>query len=668
MKRPIFQAPYHTWTPEEILAYYQSRTHVRYFAVRDAEQATPEQIAGILDNRFTFNGETYRLPAHFDWTCNPSPDKEWLILLHKFYYAVGLGDEFYKTQERRYLDTWTDLTTAWIEAVPLDFLSSDVTARRILHWIYAHYYFITRTKSPHLSPHFYLKFLMSLHDQVNYLCHHLTPARNHRTIELSAVFFAAVVFPEFQDAACWLALSRQELLKNLQADLLADGVQCELSTDYHHLVLRNYLHVMKLAALNAIAMPDEMDILCQKALEFAKYIHKPDGTIPALSDGDVSSFREVLALGYQCWGDEELRYVATGGEQGRPPALHAKAFPAGGYVILRSGWGDHGEPFTDERYLVFDCGPLGAGNHGHLDLLSIEAAAYGHSLIVDPGRYTYYEPSPESGEINWRARFRGTGCHNTVLVDGKNQTRYEFQKTRFRICGPAPDHELKLLIASTAYDFAHGVARSHEYPVVHERKILFARPTYWIITDILRAAEIHTYDLRFHLSDSAQDKVTAHVASETIVVESPHLVMAQPCDPQTGVVVEDTYISRTYGVKHPAPLVRFVRKGATVVYHTVLYPYRTDRPQITVTSLPVRCEDRPCAASEASALLVTIRQSGQIFTDLYFSAGPNLKRTYSFANRSYNDSLLFSRWQQAMDQEARPLKKPGFARNDDDHS
>ena len=70
---------------------------------------------------------------------------------------------------------------------------------------------------------------------------------------------------------------------------------------------------------------------------------------------------------------------------------------------------------------MFDCGPLGEGNHGHLDCLSFELAAHGRSLVVDPGRYTY----SEAGETNWRVHFRGTAAHNTVCVDGRNQTRYE---------------------------------------------------------------------------------------------------------------------------------------------------------------------------------------------------------------------------------------------------
>ena len=86
----------------------------------------------------------------------------------------------------------------------------------------------------------------------------------------------------------------------------------------------------------------------------------------------------------------------------RPPAGRA-SFPDGGYFVQRAG----------DRYLIFDCGPLGDGGHGHYDALSIEAWAGDRALVIDPGRFTYAE-----GEPNLRHWFRGTAAHNTVTVDG----------------------------------------------------------------------------------------------------------------------------------------------------------------------------------------------------------------------------------------------------------
>src|SRR6185503_10473684 len=261
--------------------------------------------------------------------------------------------------------------------------------------------------------------------------------------ELCAIFMAAVVFPEMCDAAEWLEFAKSELLENMRSDLLPDGVHCELSTDYHHVVLRNYLVARRLAQLNAIALPGEMDAHIRRALQFAKWVHRPDGIIPSLSDGDTGSFLDLLEQGYELYDDPEMLYVSSRGREGRAPVERIRAFEASGYYVLRSGWGDRGEDYDAERYLVFDCGPLGAGNHGHLDLLHFEAYAYGRPLIVDPGRYTYHE----SGSPNWRVVFRGTSYHNTITVDRRNQIRYEFDKTRFKIRGPQPERELRSFVA-----------------------------------------------------------------------------------------------------------------------------------------------------------------------------------------------------------------------------
>lgn len=637
--KEIFSTQYASWSPEEITAYYQTRKSVRYFPVADEIYTTREKIDNVLAGLFELNGESYRLSENFDWTNNPSRDVEWLIMLHKFYYAVGLGMAYHETKDLRYAEKWVELTSSWIDEVPPGFLSSDVAGRRIQNWIFAHYYFVTLNQAPVISPGLYIKFLKSIYCQVNYLCGHLTPERNHRTLELCAIFLSAVVFPEMRGSEVWLEFSRKELLKNIQSDILSDGVHCELSTDYHHLVLKNYLNIRKLASLNQIVMPTEMDILIEKALEFSLYVHKPDGIIPSLSDGDARSFLDLLGQGYQLYGSEEMHYVATKGASGRAPSLRSKGFPASGYYILRSGWGSGVEPYEDARYLVFDCGPLGEGNHGHFDLLSLEVAAYGQSLIVDPGRYTY----DESGEINWRVRFRGTAYHNTVVVDKKNQTAYSLDKKIFKIKGPAPDRKLKLFVSGPGFDYLHGIGRSHEYDAVHERKIFFVCPEYWIVSDLLLAKESHEYDLLFHLSEQALGRISIAVEQGTLVVDAPHLVIAQAVDPGVKPFVEEGYISPSYGLKHRAPVIRFSRRATDACFHTILFPYKFERPTISVERLLVSSDTIMCPEAQASAICITIEKDGQQFRDYYLVAHRDPGRAYTFGDVTFNGTLLYFR-------------------------
>jgi Heparinase II/III N-terminus/Heparinase II/III-like protein len=633
----VLKAPFDIWTPSELLAYFQTRQGIAYFAVANEPEVTREKIDEILGNRFRLNEESYRLPDNLDWLANPSSDIEWVIMLHKFYYAVGLGIAFKETGDCRYVDKWAQLTSSWITTVPMDFLPSDVAGRRIQNWIFAHYYFVTECPKVAVTADFYVQFLTSIHQQTSYLCQHLTAARNHRTLELYTIFLVAVVFPELKDADIWLKFAIDELAKNAQTDLLADGVHCELSTDYHHIVLRNFLAVKRLAVLNDINLPSQFDECIKKALEFSLYVHKPDGFIPSLSDGDTANFLPLLLQGFELYGNEEMLYVATKGKQGTPPSQRSKAFPLGGYYIQRSGWGDSLESYEDERYLVFDCGDLGAGNHGHLDLLSFEMAAYGQSLIVDPGRYTY----DESGDTNWRVLFRGTSYHNTVQVDGLNQTRYEFQKQKFKIKGSQPDYELKDFISQPGFDYLHGIARSHEYPVVHERKILFINSEYWIICDVLKADDTHNYDLLFHLAASAQDKVSLNSNPHCFTVDAPNLVMVQPAHEAITVSLEDGYISPTYGVKQAAPVLKFNQQGAECSFYTVLHPYKDKRPMLAISSIPVFKNNEKCSPFVANCLVVISETDKHVVRDMVFVA--NEPGNYKVEHITINSPVFFQR-------------------------
>ncbi len=622
-----FRPPFDRLSPTERLRHFRTRTDISFFPVPDQEQVQRNVIDAILDNRFTFNNETRQLPPGFDWHDNPSDDLEWQIMLHKFYFATGLGMAYQETGDEVYLLKWIELTESWIETVQPDLLANRsifndplyvaVEGRRIQNWISAYYHFVATNEHAAPPADFHEALLASINAQVQFLTGHLAPSRNHRTLELWAVFMAAVVFPEFEAAARWQSLALEGLHDNILADLLPDGVQCELSTHYHHIVLRNYLSFRHLAELNGVPVASKVDGTLREALNFAIHVHKPDGDIPALSDADVFSYLDLIRLGAELYSDPELTYIATRGAKGRPPAERLARFADSGYVTMRSGWGDHGEAFEDERYLVFDCGPIGAGNHGHLDLLNIEVAAYGRSLIVDPGRYTYKEPPEESGEINWRARFRETAAHNTVVVDGKNQARYvrAGKARRCKIKGPHPDYDLKLCRSHERLDVVQGIAVSDEYDAVHERTIMFVDGAYWLIIDRLTAASEHCYDLRFHLGADAFDRTVITEGGDGFRVTSPHIQMLH--DGADSTEVEPDFVSRTYGEKRLAPVVSFKAFGRTTLFATLLVPHPVADapPRVVMGRMPATDSPRR-APPNALAFDIQIDDQQRSFSDL----------------------------------------------------
>lgn len=158
---------------------------------------------------------------------------------------------------------------------------------------------------------------------------------------------------------------------------------------------------------------------------------------PGLRRGDgvieVQVYRSLLATGAVFFNrpdlaakagrfDEKSRWLLGDGAQTRFDALArqggaarwARAFPEGGYYVLGA---DLGTP--EEVRLVMDAGPLGylsIAAHGHADALAFTLSVAGREILIDPGTYTY------NTQRKWRDYFKGTGAHNTVRVDGVDQS------------------------------------------------------------------------------------------------------------------------------------------------------------------------------------------------------------------------------------------------------
>jgi Heparinase II/III-like protein/Heparinase II/III N-terminus len=502
--------------------------------------------------RFTELGQALELGIEPDWLGASLPaDEEWRIAWSKFYVGLDLAAASHETGQRRYQLAWERLVSSWIDRVPVGVDPSDAVARRILNWVYAWNTFADTPGFPGLGPGLATRVVESIAAQIGWLRAHLTPARNHRTLELYSLFIAGLALREVDRGGGLVRFALAELDRNLSADFRADGVHVEASTHYHLIALRSFVGVRENAARFGIALPARFDERLGRALDFALHCRRPDGLIPALSDADTGSYAELLELAARQLGRPDYLYAATAGVRGRPPAARNMSFPTGGYHFQRSGWGHGATRYEDERFLVFDCGPLGDGGHGHYDLLSVELAAGGRPLILDPGRYTYHE-----GEPNLRRWFKGTAAHNTVCVDRLDQTEYHRRKPK----GPIAEGRLLGRVEADGLDVLWAQALSPQYDARHRRRVIFVAGEYWAFEDRLRAERPHRYDQCWHLAPDAQGAVELSKSAGGSMVQAPGLALLFA--PGLDVSVEPGWYAPEYGVKIPAPVVSAVADGA----------------------------------------------------------------------------------------------------------
>jgi Heparinase II/III-like protein/Heparinase II/III N-terminus len=495
----------------------------------------------VCAGRFTHCGVTLELGMPPEWSAAAlEHDPEWRIECSKFLWGLDLAHAHATTGGPRFRRAWEDLVSSWIDQVPAGADAPEVAARRLQNWVYVRDAF---------GPSSALDAMLvgRIADEAAYVWANLAPARNHRTLELYGLLVAALGVPELDPDGSLAERALVQLAANLEADFHADGVHREASTHYHALAVRSLVAALENARRFGLDPGPRYEEQLARACEFLRHVRRPDGRIPALSDADGGDYGELLALGATLLDRPDLC-------DGTAPALRHASFPEGGYFVQRSGWD------ADALYLVFDCGPLGDGGHGHYDALAIEAAGHGRPLLVDPGRFTYAEGTP-----NLRRWFKSTAAHSTVTVDGLDQTPYACGKPR----GPVAVARAGWRTTMPGLDVLRGEVRSPAYDAVHARTVLFVRDSYWLVEDVLEGDVDHRYDLRFHLACD-----DASVDGGRITGPGLALVIAGADE----VSLEPGWVAPSYGVREPAVVVSALRAGRSARFTTLIAPVRPNAP------------------------------------------------------------------------------------------
>jgi Heparinase II/III-like protein/Heparinase II/III N-terminus len=402
-------------------------------------------------------------------------------------------------------------------------------------------------------------------EEALYISTHLKRVRNHRTFQLSSVFAVGVLFPELEHAAHLRELGRELLTENLLTDLLADGVHVEQSTHYHQLVTETATSFVELSQANGVPVDGELLERLHGSLRFCAWAQWPDAGLPLINDSDVGDLRPVLARGARLFGDGELLWAATLGAQGTPPRARAHDFARSGYVVLTDDWRSDAD---SRQHVLYDCALLGEGSHSHYDLFSFTYYAGGGPLVVDPGRFTY-SSEPDADGVDWRHHFKSTAAHNTVAIDSLDQTRY-LSRTKH---GPDVAIEGRTVALGGALDWVRARAVSQEYAPVHERILAYPGRRYLLIVDRIEMVDdaAHTCDLRFHFDDALAPVLDASGAVACVTTErgAVHCLVAGG----GAIALERGWVSREYGVKHAAGVLRASATSAEpVVFVSAVAP------------------------------------------------------------------------------------------------
>jgi hypothetical protein len=215
-----------------------------------------------------------------------------------------------------------------------------------------------------------------------------------------------------------------------------------------------------------------------------------------------------------------------------------KHFPDAGIIIHRS----------TANYLAITNGIVGTkgfGNHKHNDLLSFEYHPAGIPLIVDPGSYVY------TSDLDARNLFRGTGYHNTLMVDGveQNETNPAWIFRLFETANPET-LEYRATPETLVYVGRHQGYTRLEQPVVHQRGFTLEHASGTLtIVDRIEGAGKHILNWHFHLAPGIDATIETGYVRLGRKDAGPHWRLAVPAGVRACCV--PAWYSPSYGVRTP---------------------------------------------------------------------------------------------------------------------
>jgi hypothetical protein len=374
-------------------------------------------------------------------------------------------------------------------------------------------------------------------------------ANNHAVAEACGRLVAACAFPWFAESDGWRRHAARQLQRVLRANTFPSGVNRELATDYHRFVTE--LGLVAATEAGAAGHPVDQGTwdLLTASLDAAAAMVDVAGQPPRQGDGDegralvlddpdLDPWGQLLGLGAGLvgallWWPRSAETVAGTVAAALLPTLPAvttrptrapRAFPDAGIYLLRTS------PETGpEIWCRCDGGPhgfLSIAAHAHADALSLEVRYDGVEILVDPGTYCYH------GEPEWRSYFRSTLAHNTLEVDGSNQSSEggPFLWTRHARSevtrADLPEDGVQTWTARhTGYERLDPELR-------HERTVtLDTRAGALTIVDSVTAGAPHAVRLAFHLGPEVSVKLaernamltwTGPAAPVTAALQLPH--------------------------------------------------------------------------------------------------------------------------------------------------
>lgn len=507
-------------------------------------------------------------------------------------HLVTLAQAYYLTKDGRYLSGIKDQLDLWFTQCPYplgpNWTSSLELGIRLINWSFV-WQLIGGRNSPLFDNYegsaFLQRWMVSVYQHIHFIKGYFSKyssANNHLIGEAAGLLVASITWPYWKNHIQWRDLAKNLLEREALLQNGADGVNKEQAISYQQFVL-DFLIIAALAGqANQVIFSDAYWIRIEKMLEYLASIMDYAGNVPMIGDADDGfvvtlskqqkwcPYKSLLATGSILFNrgdfkaksktlDDKTRWLLGVEAEQKYPKIYEKTsglpirnqYPIGGYYIMGCDF-----ETTDEIRILVDAGPLGyreIAAHGHADALSFTLSVAGLEFLIDPGTFAYHT------EQKWRDYFRGTSAHNTIRVDGLDQSVSGGNFMWLQKANARAD------IWKSEEMVDHFIGRHDGYlrlddPVTHKREIKFLKKYRKLfIEDTLECKKQHVIECFWHFSEACRVKKDGNIIK---AINADHSIDIKMSNYYSEIeIFEESFsppagwISRNFHIKAPSSTV-----------------------------------------------------------------------------------------------------------------
>ncbi|NUS11724.1 MAG: alginate lyase family protein, partial [Streptomyces sp.] len=418
--------------------------HVEYFGVARDDLVDPDWCYDPKTGRRAPSGYAFDVPYRSE---DAVGDIKQIWELSRHHHLTQLAAAYAITGDERYAERVAAHLRSWWEANPplrgVHWISGIELGIRLLSWVWVRRLLEGWQGAAGLFEDNPVA--------LNQIWHHQrwlaafpsrgSSANNHVIAEAAGQFAAACAFDWFPASERWRADALRSLDRHLRSNTFLSGLNRELASEYHGLVLELGLAAVAEADAAGVPVPttvrlvllrmtDALAAVVDNRLRPPRQGDADDGHGLILDGEGTDRWGSLLSTGEAVFGRLDWWPAVTGtdvrtpllaalirpyAKNGTGPALSRPAsrpghFADAGMTILRG---------PEEIWCRCDGGPhgfLSIAAHAHADALSVEVRHDGVDVLADPGTYCYH------GQPEWRQYFRSTLGHNTLELEGADQS------------------------------------------------------------------------------------------------------------------------------------------------------------------------------------------------------------------------------------------------------